>query len=190
MIRRPPRSTRTNTLFPCTTLYRSKTNAAEQLRIELARPCYRCSAISLGINTDAYQPIERRHRITRALLEVLAECHHPVSIVTKGALVLRDLDLLAPIAQRGLASVYLSVTTLDNRLSAKMEPRAAAPPTRSTTIRALAEAGVPGGVLVAPVLPMINHRDLETTIQTRSQDSGTQSGPPTPPPPTPPKALC
>src|SRR3546814_1122543 len=94
-------------------------------------PGDRCSAIALGINTDAYQPIERRHRITRALLEVLAECHHPVSIVTKGALVLRDLDLLAPMAQRGLASVYLSVTTLDNRLSAKMEPRAAAPHTRS-----------------------------------------------------------
>src|SRR5690606_25939903 len=108
-----------------TRLY-AKTNAPEQLRIELAKPGYRCSTIALGINTDGYQPIERRYRVTRALLEILAECWHPVSIVTKNALVLRDLDLLAPMAERGLVSVHLSVTTLDNCLAAKMEPRASA----------------------------------------------------------------
>lgn len=156
-----------------TRLY-AKTNAAQQLRIELARPGYRCSAIALGINTDAYQPIERRHHVTRELLEVLAECHHPVSIVTKGALVLRDLDLLAPMAERGLASVYLSVTTLDNRLSARMEPRAAAPHTRIRTIRALAEAGVPVGVLVAPVIPMITDRDLEAILEA-AREAGARS---------------
>lgn len=105
---------------------------------------------------------------------MLAECHHPVSIVTKGALVLRDLDLLAPMAERGLASVYLSVTTLDNRLSARMEPRAAAPHTRIRTIRALAEAGVPVGVLVAPVIPMITDRDLEAILEA-AREAGARS---------------
>jgi DNA repair photolyase len=156
-----------------TRLY-AKTNAAEQLRIELAKPGYRCSTIALGINTDGYQPIERRYRVTRALLEVLAECRHPVSIVTKSALVLRDLDLLAPMAERGLASVYLSVTTLDNRLAAKMEPRASAPHTRLKAIRALSDAGVPTGVLVAPVIPMITDRELEAILEA-ARDAGAQS---------------
>ena len=147
-----------------TRLY-AKTNAAELLRAELARPSYRCGDIALGINTDAYQPVERRLRVTRSLLEVFARCRHPVSIVTKSALVLRDLDLLAPMAERGLASVYLSVTTLDNRLAAKMEPRAAAPHTRIKTIRALAEAGVPVGVLVAPVIPMVTDHELEAILE-------------------------
>src|SRR3546814_7551896 len=126
--------------------------------------------MSLGITADTCHPIDRRHRSTRARLEVLAECHHRGSMVTKGALVLRDLDLLAPMAQRGLASVYLSVTTLDNRLSAKMEPRAAAPHTRIKTIRALAEAGVPVGVLVAPVIPMITDRDLEARSEEHTSE--------------------
>ena len=112
-----------------TRLY-AKTNAAERLREELAKPSYRCSPIALGINTDGYQPVERRWRVTRELLEVLSECRHPCSIVTKGALVTRDLDLLAPMAAQGLVTVYLSITTLDNRLSARMEPRAAAPHAR------------------------------------------------------------
>jgi len=146
-----------------TRLY-AKTNAVERLRDELARPSYRCRPIALGINTDGYQPIERQRRITRGLLEVLAECHHPVSIVTKNALVLRDLDLLAPMAARGLASVTLSVTTLDNRLAARMEPRASAPHTRLKAIRGLAEAGVPVGVLVAPVIPMITDHELEAIL--------------------------
>lgn len=147
-----------------TKLY-AKTNAAERLRAELAKPSYRCSPIALGINTDSYQPIERRYRVTRSLLEVFAECRHPVSLVTKNALVLRDLDLLAPMAQQHLASVQFSVTTLDNRLAAKMEPRASAPHARLKAIRTLADAGVPVGVMVAPVIPMITDRDLEAILE-------------------------
>lgn len=147
-----------------TRLY-AKTNAAERLRAELAKPSYRCSPIALGINTDGYQPIERRWRITRELLEVLAECRHPCSIVTKGALVTRDLDLLAPMAEQGLVTVYLSITTLDNRLSARMEPRAAAPHTRLATLRKLSDAGVPVGVLVAPVVPAITDGELEAILE-------------------------
>lgn len=143
----------------------AKTNAAERLRAELAKPSYRCSPIALGINTDGYQPIERSWGVTRQLLEVLAECRHPCSIVTKGALVTRDLDLLAPMAEQGLVSVYLSITTLDNRLSARMEPRAAAPHTRLATVRRLTEAGVPVGVLVAPVVPAITDSELEAILE-------------------------
>ena len=147
-----------------TRLY-AKTNAAERLRAELAKPAYRCSPIALGINTDGYQPIERSWGVTRQLLEVLAECRHPCSIVTKGALVARDLDLLAPMAEQGLVSVYLSITTLDNRLSARMEPRAAAPHTRLATLRRLADAGIPVGVLVAPVVPAITDAELEAILE-------------------------
>ena len=147
-----------------TRLY-AKTNAAERLRAELANPSDRCSPIALGINTDGYQPIERSWGVTRQLLEVLAECRHPCSIVTKGALVTRDLDLLAPMAAQGLVSVYLSITTLDNRLSARMEPRAAAPHTRLATVRKLADAGIPVGVLVAPVVPAITDSELEAILE-------------------------
>src|SRR5690606_42090201 len=111
----------------------------------LPQPGDRARTLALGINTDGHQPIARKRRITRGLLEVLAECSHPVSIVTKNAMVLRDLDLLAPMAGRGLASATLSVTTLDNRLAARMEPRASAPHARLTAIRGLAEAGIPVG---------------------------------------------
>ena len=156
-----------------TRLY-AKTNAAERLRAELAKPSYRCSPIALGINTDAYQPIERRYRITRSLVEVMAEFRHPFSVVTKSALVTRDLDLLAPLAQQRLVSVYLSMTTLDNRLSAKMEPRAAAPHARLRTIRALADAGVPVGVLVAPVIPAVNDHEPEAILEA-ARDAGAQA---------------
>lgn len=142
----------------------AKTNAAERLRAELARRTYVCSPIALGINTDAYQPIERRYRVTRQLIEVLAETLHPFSLITKNALVLRDLDLLAPLAAEGLATVHFSVTTLDNRLSAKMEPRASAPHARLRAMRTLAEAGVPVGVMVAPVIPMITDHELEAIL--------------------------
>ena len=142
----------------------AKTNAAERLRAELARRTYVCSPIALGINTDAYQPIERRYRVTRQLIEVLAETRHPFSLITKNALVLRDLDLLAPLAAEGLATVHFSVTTLDNRLSAKMEPRASAPHARLRAMRTLAEAGVPVGVMVAPVIPMITDHELEAIL--------------------------
>jgi len=147
-----------------TKLY-AKSNAAELLRQELAKPAYRCAPISLGINTDAYQPIERRWRITRQLLEVFAECRHPVGLITKSALVLRDLDLLAPMAAQGLVHVYVSITTLDNALSSKLEPRAAAPHTRLKTVRALHEAGVPVGTMVAPVIPTITDAELEHILE-------------------------
>ncbi len=143
----------------------AKSNAAERLRLELGKPGYVCTPIALGINTDGYQPVERERRITRACLEVCAEVGQPVSVVTKSALVLRDLDLLGPMAARGLVTVHLSITTLDNRLSARMEPRAAAPHARLKTLAALADAGVPTGVLVAPVIPMLTDRDLEAILE-------------------------
>ncbi len=147
-----------------TKLY-AKTNAAELLRKELARKGYRCSPISLGINTDAYQPIERRYRITRELLEVFAECRHPVSLITKSALIQRDLDILVPMAKQGLVTVYVSITSLDNTLSSKLEPRAAAPHTRLKTVQALHEAGIPVGTMVAPIIPMITDRELEQILE-------------------------
>lgn len=147
-----------------TKLY-AKTNAAELLRKEFARKGYRCSPISLGINTDAYQPIERRYRITRQLLEVFAECRHPVSLITKSALIQRDIDLLAPMAKQGLVTVYVSITSLDNQLSSKLEPRAAAPHTRLKTVQALHEAGIPVGTMVAPIIPMITDREIEHILE-------------------------
>lgn len=152
----------------------AKTNAVELLRRELARPGYRPSPIALGINTDSYQPIERRYRLTRSILEVLEAHGHPVSIVTKSALVLRDIDVLGCLAERRLVHVFLSVTSLDNRLSAKLEPRAAAPHTRLKTLRALHEAGVPVGVLVAPVIPAITDMDLERILEA-AFDAGARS---------------
>lgn len=152
----------------------AKTNAAEQLRAELAKPGYQVNAIALGSNTDPYQPIERRYRITRAVIELLAECGHPFSIVTKNALVERDLDLLAPLAQRGLVKVFFSVTTLDNRLAARMEPRASAPHRRVEAIRTLSAAGVPTGVMFAPVIPMLNDTELEAVLEA-CRDAGASS---------------
>ena len=147
-----------------TRLY-AKTNAAERLRHELARPGYVPAPIALGINTDAYQPIERRYRITRELLEVLAQCRHPVSLITKSALVTRDLDLLAPMARERLVTVHFSITTLDNQLAAKMEPRATAPHGKLRAMQALAGAGVPVGVMVAPVVPMVTDHEIEHILE-------------------------
>ena len=152
----------------------AKTNAVERLRAELAKPGHVPSPIALGINTDGWQPIERDYRLTRELLQVLSDTNHPVHIVTKSALVVRDLDLLADMARRRLVEVHLSITSLDNRLSAKLEPRAAAPHARLKTIRALADAGVPTGVLVAPVIPMITDMDLERILEA-CRDAGARS---------------
>ena len=152
----------------------AKTNAVERLRAELAKPGHVPSPIALGINTDGWQPIERDYRLTRELLQVLSDTNHPVHIVTKSALVVRDLDLLADMARRRLVEVHLSVTSLDNRLSAKLEPRAAAPHARLKTIRALADAGVPTGVLVAPVIPMITDMDLERILEA-CRDAGARA---------------
>jgi DNA repair photolyase len=143
----------------------AKTNAAELLRIELGKPGYRVSPINRGANTDPYQPIERRYRLTRQILEVLSEYNHPLTIVTKNAMVERDLDLLAPMARRNLVHVFLSVTSLDNRLAAKLEPRASAPHRRIEAIRALNAAGVPCGVLVAPIIPVLTDCWLEQILE-------------------------
>jgi DNA repair photolyase len=143
----------------------AKTNAAERLREELAKPGYTPSTIALGINTDAYQPIERGHRITREVLELLAQCRHPVSFVTKSALIERDIDVLAAMARERLVHVFFSITTLDNRLAAKLEPRAAAPHARLRAMRALHEAGVPVGVMIAPVIPQITDAEFERILE-------------------------
>ena len=142
----------------------AKTNVAEVLRGELAKPGYDCAPIAMGTNTDPYQPIERRYRLTRAIIEVLADCGHPFTLLTKNALVERDLDLLEPLARRNLVSVALSVTTLDNRLSAKLEPRASAPHRRLQAIRRLSEAGIPTGVMFAPVIPAVNDAEMEAVL--------------------------
>ncbi len=143
----------------------AKPDAPERLREELSRPGYRCRPIALGTNTDVYQPVERRLRITRRILELLAACRHPLGIVTKSALVLRDLDILAPMAAEGLASVTVSITTLDPALARRMEPRAAAPHRRFEVLRMLAEAGVPCGVLVAPVIPGLTDHEMERILE-------------------------
>ena len=143
----------------------AKPNAAELLKKELAAPGYEPRFIALGTNTDPYQPIERTHRITRSILEVLDAANHPVGIVTKSALVARDIDILASMADRGLAKVAISVTTLDPKLARRMEPRAATPTKRLSTIRMLAEAGIPTTVLVAPVIPAINDHEIEGVLR-------------------------
>ena len=147
----------------------SKPDAPKVLREELAKPSYRCETIALGANTDAYQPIERRLGITRAILEVLNECRHPVSIVTKSALVERDIDLLTQLAAHNLVQVFVSVTTLDRELARRMEPRAAAPQRRVETLRRLAAAGIPTGVMFAPVIPALNDHELERVLEHAAQ---------------------
>jgi DNA repair photolyase len=142
----------------------AKPDAPALLRKELARIGYRCKPIALGVNTDAYQPIEREYRITRGILEVLAEYRHPVSLVTKSALVERDIDILAPMAAQGLALVFVTVTTLDRKLARTLEPRAAAPERRLETLRRLAKAGIPAGVMTAPVIPALNDNEMENIL--------------------------
>jgi len=142
----------------------SKPDAARLLRRELRRRGYRCEPIALGSNTDPYQPVERDLRITRGILEVLAEHRHPATIVTKSDNVLRDLDLLAPMARRRLVSVMISVTTLDRRLARRMEPRAPVPERRLAAIRALRQASVPVGVLASPMIPGLNDAELEAIL--------------------------
>ncbi|HYA38641.1 MAG TPA: PA0069 family radical SAM protein [Candidatus Methylomirabilis sp.] len=143
----------------------AKVNAAEILRAELARPGYACQAIALGANTDPYQPIEREYRLTRQVIEVLSECDHPLSVITKSSLIERDLDLLASLAQRNLVHAYISITTLDRQLARRMEPRASAPSRRLETVRRLSAAGIPTGVLVAPVIPALTDCDLERVLE-------------------------
>ena len=148
-----------------------KRNAAAVLERELAKPGYQCSCITLGANTDPYQPVEREHRITRQLLEVLQRQRHPVAIITKGALVTRDIDILAEMAADGLCSVAISITTLDAELKRTLEPRAASGPARLAAAETLAAAGIPVSVLFAPVIPALNDSEMET-ILSRSRDAG------------------
>jgi DNA repair photolyase len=142
----------------------AKANAGKLLRAELSKPSYAPALIALGANTDPYQPAERRLNITRDVLQVLAEFNVPVGITTKSALVERDIDLLAPMAQKGLARVLMSVGTLDPALARKMEPRANSPARRIEAIRRLSEAGIPVGVIVSPVIPAINDKDIEAVL--------------------------
>lgn len=142
----------------------AKRNAAACLRQTLAKPGYRPGLLNIGSATDAYQPAERRLRITREVIEVLASCAHPFSIVTKSSGVERDLDLIAPLAARRLAAVYVSVTTLDASLARVLEPRAAAPARRLQTIKRLHEAGVPVGISVSPMIPFLNEPELERLL--------------------------
>ncbi len=147
----------------------AKPTAPALLRAELMKRGYQPATIAMGTNTDPYQPIEDTHRITRALLEVLLEFEHPVSIVTKSDRVTRDLDLLAPLAQRGLTHVGVSITTLDAVLARKLEPRAAIPKRRLAAVRQLTQAGVPTAVLIAPIIPAINDHEIEALVEAAAQ---------------------
>ena len=143
----------------------AKTNAAQLLREALAKPGYKPSPIALGANTDCYQPIERKHRITRQILEVLSECEHPVTIVTKSALIERDLDILAPMAQKNLVRVFVSIGTLDRGLARKLEPRAASPQRRLDILRTLNENKIPCGVMIAALIPALNDKTMEHVLE-------------------------
>lgn len=143
----------------------AKVNAAERLRETLSSRSYTPMLLNIGSATDAYQPAERKLGITRQVIEVLAECRHPFSIITKSAGVERDLDLIAPMARQGMAAVYVSITTLDPELARILEPRAASPQRRLQTLKALADAGVPTGVSISPVIPFINEPEIERILE-------------------------
>jgi DNA repair photolyase len=153
-----------------------KENAAQLLRQELSKPGYKCEVIALGVNTDAYQPIEREHKITRQLLEVLWEFRHPVSLITKSALIERDLDILVPMAKEGLARVHFSVTGIDVEIAGQLEPRAAAPYRRIQALRRLSEAGIPCGIMFAPVIPFINDKDIESVLEASKEAGALSAG--------------
>lgn len=146
------------------------------LRRELSRPSYVVRPIALGMNTDAYQPVERRLKLTRTFLEILSAHNHPVTLLTKSALIQRDIDLLAPMAEKGLARVGVSITTLDPRLARRMEPRAAAPYRRLETIRALAGAGIPVIAMTAPIIPALNEPEIESLLEAVADHGASSAG--------------
>jgi len=152
----------------------AKVNAADLLRQELARPGYVPECIAIGVNTDAYQPCERERRITREVLEVLGECRHPYGLITKSALIERDIDLIAPMAEQGLACAAITLTTLDGEISRTLEPRAAAPSRRLRAIRTLTEAGIPVSVSVAPIIPFVTEPEIERILEA-AKDAGAVS---------------
>jgi DNA repair photolyase len=153
-----------------------KEDAPALLRAELSKPSYRCKPIALGVNTDAYQPIEKKLQLTRRILEVLQEFRHPVTVITKSALVQRDIDLLAAMAKDRLTSAAVSLTTLDRGLARKMEPRAATPERRLETIAALAAAGIPTAVMAAPMIPALNDAELESILEAASARGAAAAG--------------
>jgi DNA repair photolyase len=153
-----------------------KPEAAKLLDAELRKPSYVPQVIAMGTNTDPYQPIEREWRVTRSVLQVLSDFKNPVGIVTKSALVQRDIDILAPMAAEGLARVFLSVTTLDRKLARVMEPRAATPEKRIETICALAAAGIPVGVMTAPLIPALNDDEMEAILAAAVDAGATSAG--------------
>ncbi|MDD9811142.1 MAG: PA0069 family radical SAM protein [Gammaproteobacteria bacterium] len=152
----------------------AKPDAAQLLSDEINHADYRCETIAMGTNTDPYQPVERQMKVTRGIIEVLARHRHPLTITTKSGIIERDIDLLADMAADNLVSVYISITTLNNELARCMEPRAAAPQRRLKTVERLRAAGIPTGVLVAPVIPALNDSELETILQ-RAAAAGAQS---------------
>src|SRR5690606_4232903 len=153
-----------------------KRDAAALLDATFRKPGYRPSPIMLGANTDAYQPIERERLVTRSLLEVMRDFRHPVTIVTKSALVLRDVDLLTELAASGLVEVMLSITTLDSDIKRTLEPRAAGPLARLRVVRELARAGVPTGVMVAPVIPAITDHEIERIVEAAAEAGASRAG--------------
>ncbi|MGN6769767.1 MAG: PA0069 family radical SAM protein [Rhizobiaceae bacterium] len=154
----------------------AKPDAAKLLERELAKEGYQPKIIAIGTNTDPYQPIEKKWRIMREILEVLEAYNHPVGIVTKSALVARDIDILSHMAEKGLAKVALSVTSLDRTLARTMEPRAATPPKRLETIRQLAEAGIPASVMVAPIIPGLNDQEIERILDSARAAGAREAG--------------
>ncbi|HEY4266499.1 MAG TPA: PA0069 family radical SAM protein [Micropepsaceae bacterium] len=153
-----------------------KPDAAGLLAAELRKPSYKPQVIAMGTNTDPYQPLEREHRVTRSILQVLAEFKNPVGIVTKSALIARDIDILAPMAAEGLVKVALSVTTLDRKLARIMEPRAATPERRLETLRALSKAGIPTTVMTAPIIPALNDEEMESILAAAAEAGVSQAG--------------
>ncbi|HUQ99185.1 MAG TPA: PA0069 family radical SAM protein, partial [Gemmatimonadaceae bacterium] len=154
----------------------AKVNAAEKLREELAKPGYQCDVLTIGVNTDAYQPIERQQKITRSILEVASECHQPVSLITKSALIERDIDILGPMAKKKLVAVTLSITTLDNAISMKMEPRTSAPARRLLAVKRLTQAGIPVNVNVSPVIPFLTDSELEPILEAAAAHGAVSAG--------------
>ena len=153
----------------------AKTNGKALLLRYLARPGYRCQPITLGANTDPYQPAEKRYELTRALLDVMADCRHPVNIITKGTLIERDLDRLAELAERRLVSVAISLPTLDRALKRQLEPRVASAERRLKTMRRLAAAGVPVSVMVAPVIPAVTDAELEHIVAAAAEHGASRA---------------
>jgi DNA repair photolyase len=154
----------------------AKPDAARLLERELAKPGYEPRTIAIGTNTDPYQPVEKQWRIMREVLEVLEEHKHPVGIVTKSALVTRDIDILSRMAEQGLAKVALSVTTLDRKLARTMEPRAATPPKRLEAMRALSDAGIPVSVMIGPVIPAVNDSEIERILDSAHAAGAREAG--------------